>query len=79
MSAKIRCFDNLSILPLPPYSPELNPVEQLWQQLKQRYLSNRCFKNYEDIVEACCHACNDILTEPEFITNLCSREWAKLM
>jgi transposase len=29
-----------SLLPLPPYSPELNPVEQLWQQIKQRFLSN---------------------------------------
>jgi transposase len=40
MTKTIRCFSNVTLLPLPPYSPELNPVEQLWQQIKQRFLSN---------------------------------------
>jgi hypothetical protein len=44
----IRCFSNVTLLPLPPYSPELNPVEQLWQQIKQRFLSNTTFQNYDD-------------------------------
>jgi transposase len=38
MTKAIRCFSNVTLLPLPPYSPELNPVEQLWQQIKQRFL-----------------------------------------
>ena len=37
-------------MPLPPYAPELNPVEQLWLNIKQRYLSNMAFKDYEEIV-----------------------------
>ncbi len=44
-------FDNLTLLKLPPYSPELNPIEQVW--LRQHYLANRCFKGDEDIVDAC--------------------------
>ena len=52
-------FDNLSIMKLPPYSPELNPVEQVWQWLRQNKLANRCFKHYEDIVESCSDAWND--------------------
>jgi transposase len=51
-------FDNLSIMKLPPYSPELNPVEQVWQWLRQNKLANRCFKHYEDIVESCSDAWN---------------------
>jgi len=43
-------FKNLSIIPLPPYSPELNPVEQVWQWMRQRKLSNRTFSGYENIV-----------------------------
>jgi transposase len=46
MTKAIRCFSNVTLLPLPPYSPELNPVEQLWQQIKQRFLSNTTFQNY---------------------------------
>ena len=43
---------NLSILYRPPYSPELNPQENIWQYLRQAYLFNRLFKTYEDIVDA---------------------------
>ena len=41
---------NLTILKLLPYSPELNPIEQVWQYIKQHWLSNRCFDSYEAIV-----------------------------
>ena len=74
-----NCFDNVTILPLPPYSPELNPVEQLWQHLKQRYLSNRCFKDYNEIVDECCNAWNGVLNEAGFIQYLCDRKWIKLV
>lgn len=57
-TAKIRKFDNLTLLPLPPASPELNPVEQVWQKLRDNWLANRCFDGYEAIVEACCEAWN---------------------
>jgi len=43
---------NLSILKLPPYSPKLLPIEQVWSWPRQQYLSNRCFKWYEDTVDA---------------------------
>ena len=44
------------ILPLLANSPELNPVENLWQLTRDNWLSNRVFKSYEDIVEHCCYA-----------------------
>ena len=53
---KLELPENISILPLPAYSPELNPVERIWEQLRQDRLSNRCFKDYEDIADACCEA-----------------------
>ncbi|KAF3979011.1 MAG: hypothetical protein HFP76_09805 [Methylococcales symbiont of Iophon sp. n. MRB-2018] len=61
-------------MPLPPYSPELNPVEQLWQQIKQRFLSNTTFQEYEDIIERSCQAWNKILSEEGFVRSLCSRK-----
>jgi len=53
---------NLSIFKLPSYSPELNPIEQVWGWLRQRHLANRCFKGYEDIVDACSQAWNRLGT-----------------
>jgi hypothetical protein len=56
-----------------------NPVEQLWQQIKQRFLSNTTFQNYDDVIERSCQAWNEILSENGFIKNLCSREWSFLV
>lgn len=67
---------NLSILYLPPYSPELNPQENIWQFLRQTYLSNRLFETYEDIVDACCKAWNVLLAEAGRITSIATRTWA---
>jgi transposase len=79
LTGKLEVPENISIVPLPPYSPELNPVEQVWQQLRHRSLANRCFKNYEHIVEACCEAGNKFVTCPSNIQSLCARKWAILI
>jgi transposase len=46
---KLPRFPNVSLLLLPPGSPELNPAEQVWQQLRDRSLANRCYDSYEEI------------------------------
>jgi transposase len=53
---RLRLPENVSLLKLPPYSPELNPTENIWQFLRQNKLSNRVFNSYDDIVDACCIA-----------------------
>ena len=69
---------NLSIIKLPPYSPELNPIEQVWSWLRQHHLANRCFKGYEDIVSACTDAGNDFIKSTARVTKMCSRDWANM-
>lgn len=51
-SAKLQVPDNITLLILPPYAPELNPVENIWQYLRQNKLAIRLFQTYKDIVEA---------------------------
>jgi len=77
LGGRLRLPDNISLLHLPSYSPELNPVENVWQYLKQNYLSNRVFDTYEDIVDACCEAWNKLMAMPDRIASICTREWAK--
>ena len=69
--------DNISLLPLPPYAPELNPVENIWQFLRQNYLANRVFETYDAIVEACCDAWNALRNAPGKIQAIASRHWAE--
>lgn len=72
-------FKNITIIKLPPYSPELNPVEQIWQWLRQNELANRCFNGYEDIVNECCRAWNSFISDVNRIKEMCSRDWIKLI
>jgi len=69
--------DNITLLPLPPYSPELNPVENIWEYLRKNKLSNRLYQTYEDIVEAGCEAWNYLMVRPEEIASIATRSWAK--
>ncbi len=74
---RLRLPDNISLLHLPPYSPELNPVENIWQFLRQNFLSNRVYDNYDAIVDVCCAAWNALMALPERITSITSRSWAQ--
>ena len=63
-------------LPCPRDAPELNPVENIWQYLRQNWLSNRVFDTYEAIVEAACEAWRKLLAQPATITSIGLRDWA---
>ena len=69
--------DNIGLLHLPPYAPELNPVENIWEFLRQNDLSNRVYATYKAIVDACCIAWNKLIAAPERIRSIATRDWAK--
>jgi len=75
-SKNLQIPDNLTLLPLPPRSPELNPVENIWQFMRDNWLSNRIFKSYNDIVDHCCFAWNQLVDQPWRIMSIGLREWA---
>ena len=75
---RLSRFGNISLLPLPAASPELNPTEQVWQALRNEHLANRCYKDYNDIMDACCDAWNAFVDTPNRVKNLCSRSWVSL-
>ena len=68
---------NLTLLPLPPYSPELNPVENVWGYLRQNQLSLRVWPDYAAIVDTCCQAWNALMAMPDRIASITRREWAR--
>ena len=74
---KLRVPHNISLLPLPPYSPELNPVENIWRFLRQNHLANRIFDHYDAIVDACCNAWNALTAAPDTIRSIAKRPWAE--
>ena len=75
-SKKLDIPDNITLLPLPPRSPELNPVENIWQFMRDNWLSNRVFQSQQDIVEHCCDAWNKLIDQPWVIMSIGLRDWA---
>ena len=75
---KLRLPQNISLLKLPPYSPELNPVENVWQFLRQNQLSNRVYDTYAAILDACCDAWNAFVNAPDRIRSVTQRSWAQV-
>lgn len=73
---KLVIPDNITILPLPPRSPELNPVENIWQFMRDNWLSNHIFKSYDEIVAICCEAWNKLVDQPWTIMSIGLRDWA---
>ena len=62
-SGALRIPYNITLVPLPPYSPELNPVERVWLHLKERFLSHRLLADYDAIANAACNAWNRLCAE----------------
>lgn len=67
---------NITLLPLPPYSPELNPVERIWHYLRSHWLANSVFPSLADIMDACETAWNRFAADHGLIRSLCAVAWA---
>jgi transposase len=73
---KLRVPKNLTIILLPSRAPELNPVGTIWQYLRQNWLSNRVFDDYQAILDAGCDAWNRLIEQPQTIRSIGRRVWA---
>ena len=72
----LRLPANITLLPLPPYAPELNPMENVWDYLRSNKLSSLVWDGYDAIVAACKAAWDFLITDPDRIRSIGSRTWA---
>lgn len=73
MANALRVPENITLLHLPPYSPELNPIERLWAYLKSHYLSNRIYLDYDELFTACRDAWNQL--DPARLASITNSSW----
>ena len=73
---KLAMPANITPILLPSRSPELNPVENIWQYLRANWLSNRVFDDFDAIIDAACEAWRNLIARPETITSIGMRDWA---
>jgi transposase len=75
LSPKLMVPANITIVPLPAKCPELNPQENIWQFMRDNWLSNRVFLDADDLVDHCCDAWNKLEDQPWLIMSIGVREW----
>ena len=77
-SADLIVPDNIVLLRLPPYAPELNPVENIWEYMRGNGLSHQVWEHYDAIVDATCIEWNKLMALPELIRSIGDRVWAQV-
>lgn len=74
MSEKVEVPEGIHLIPLPPYSPELQPAERLWT-LTNEPVANRSFETLDQLEEVLIQRCQMLLKQPEFICGLTCFHW----
>jgi transposase len=75
-ASEIKLPENIVLLPLPPYAPELNPMENVWEYLRGNKLSGAVWNSYDEIIEACADAWNWFVNDLARIRSIGTTEWA---
>ncbi len=65
--------DNIVLFYIPPYTPEMNPIEQIWKELRKRGFKNEVFSTLEKVVDRLCDVICSLT--PAAIHNITGREW----
>ena len=76
LSDRLEVPPNITLVPLPPQCPELNPVENLWQFIRDNCLWTRVSRCYEGTFDHCCHAGNRLVDQPGTFMSIGRRDWA---
>ncbi len=66
---------DVTLVKLPPYAPELNPVERVWLYLRERFLSHRLHADQQAVTDAACNAWNRLT--PDRLRSLCDHPWIR--
>ena len=76
--AALELPPNMTLLPLPASSPELNPAENIWAYLRRNKLANTVYEDYDEIVDKACEAWMFFANDKQRVASIATREWAKV-
>jgi transposase len=77
MSKNVKVPENVTLMPLPAYSPELNPIENLWHYLRSHYCSNRSYADSDDLLHAAVSALQKSVLAADLIKSVCITKYAE--
>jgi putative transposase len=72
-SKKLHIPANIQLLFLPPYTPEMNPIEQIWKEVRQRGLRNEIFSSHNQVIDRLCQTLSSLTKNT--IQSITGRDW----
>ena len=70
VSKKLKVPENIKLIPQPSHSPELNPTEHIWDEIREKHFQNRAFKSLDHVENTLCYALNDLDKHPDKIKSM---------
>lgn len=71
----LRIPENIVLIALPPYSPELNPVEHIWEYLRENALGNKNYSSLEEVIDVLCEAIRPLFQQPDLVRSMTCFNW----
>lgn len=76
-SNDLKVPNNMGLIFLPPYSPELNPVEHLWDEIREKWFKNEVFRSLDDVEDQLVKALRGLENDPKVVASFAGFEWIK--
>lgn len=72
-SKTLEIPENIELMFIPPYTPELNPIEQIWKEIREKGFANEVFPTLEHVINRLCETINNLTKE--VVKSICARKW----
>lgn len=72
-SKTLNIPENIELMFIPPYTPELNPIEQIWKEIREKVFANEVFPTLEHVIDRLCETINNLTND--VVKSICKREW----
>lgn len=69
-SKELKIPENIYFIKQPPYSPEVNPTEHIWDEIREKYLHNRIFNSLEETMDKVCLGLHDLMAKPDYVKSM---------
>lgn len=67
--------DRIELFPLLPYTPELNPIEMIWDEVREKGFRNEIFRSLEAVLDRLCDTVKSLCSDPQRIASITRRQW----
>jgi hypothetical protein len=75
IASNLRIPPSMKLLYLPAYSPELNPIEHIWEHIRENYFKNQTFDSLDQVEATLVDALRSLYVNPNIVRSMTNFDW----